>query len=297
MEATMKSEPAPQKAHLDEDEQQEAKDRSSVTVQVVHEAIRKQGDEELNRPAQALAWSGLAAGFSMGMSLVVEGLLQAHLPNTPWRSLVVRLGYPFGFLMVVGGRQQLFTENTLSPIIPLLERRDRATFWKVMTLWAAVLVSNIAGAHIAAWVLSNTPAFQPDVQHAFQQIAREAVAVDFSTAILRGVFAGWLIAMMVWILAAMKDTRLPVILIMTYVIGLGGFTHIVAGSVEALFLVWNGSVSWWSYAGGYALPTLIGNVLGGIALVSALNHAQAVAGNGQSAARATSPGGTRSSKS
>jgi hypothetical protein len=85
----MKSEPVPQKARLDEDEQQEAKVRSSVTVQVVHEAIRKQGDEELNRPAQALAWSGLAAGFSMGMSLVAEGLLQAHLPNTPWRSLVV----------------------------------------------------------------------------------------------------------------------------------------------------------------------------------------------------------------
>jgi formate/nitrite transporter FocA (FNT family) len=87
-------------------ERQEAQERSSVTVQVIHEAIRKQGDEELNRPAQALAWSGLAAGFSMGMSLVVEGLLQTHLPDTPWRPLVVRLGYPFGFLMVVGGRQQ-----------------------------------------------------------------------------------------------------------------------------------------------------------------------------------------------
>jgi formate/nitrite transporter FocA (FNT family) len=274
----VKSEAEPPKAHLDEDERQEAQERSSVTVQVVHEAIRKQGDEELNRPAQALAWSGLAAGFSMGMSLVVEGLLQTHLPETPWRLLVVRLGYPFGFLMVVGGRQQLFTENTLSPIIPLLERRDRATFWKVVKLWAAVLLANLTGAHIAAWVLSNTPAFKPDVQHAFQEIAREAIAVGFRTAILRGVFAGWLIAMMVWILAVMHNTRLPVILIMTYVIGLGGFTHIVAGSAEVLFLVWNGSISWWSYAGGYALPTLIGNVLGGIALVSALNHAQVVAG-------------------
>ena len=208
--------------------------------------------------------------------------VQAHLPDAPWRSLVVRLGYPFGFLMVVGGRQQLFTENTLSPIIPLLERRDFAAFRKVAKLWAAVLVANLIGAHIAAWVLSNTPAFKPDVQHAFQKIAREAIAVGFSTAILRGIFTAWLIAMMVWILAAMHNTRLPVILIMTYVIGLGSFTHIVAGSAEALFLVWNGSISWWSYAGGYALPTLIGNVLGGIALVSALNHAQVVAGTGRS---------------
>jgi len=133
------------KAHLNRDKQQEAQDRSSVTVQVIHEAIRKQGDEELNRPMQALAWSGLAVGFSMGMSLVFEGLLQAHLPNTPWRSLIVHLGYPFGFLMVIGGRQQLFTENTLSPILPLLERRDRATLWKVVKLWIAVLVANLTG--------------------------------------------------------------------------------------------------------------------------------------------------------
>jgi formate/nitrite transporter FocA (FNT family) len=267
---------------LDPSERQEAEQRSSVHIQIVHEAIRKQGDEELNRSAQALAWSGLAAGFSMGMSLVVEGLLQAYLPDTPWRRLLVPLGYPFGFLMVVGGRQQLFTENTLSPIIPLLERKDRATLLKVAKLWAAVLFANMIGAHIVAWVLSNTPAFQPEVQHAFQQISRHAIAVGFWTAILRGIFAGWLIAMMVWMLAVMNDSRLPVILIMTYVIGLGGFTHIVAGSIEALFLVWNGSISWWAFAGGYALPTLIGNVLGGVTLVSVLNHAQVVAGKKES---------------
>jgi formate/nitrite transporter FocA (FNT family) len=273
-----KIEPELPNAQLGKAEQREVHARSSVTLPVVHEAIRKQGDEELSRSSQALAWSGLAAGFSMGMCLVVQGLLQAHLPDAPWRILIVRLGYPFGFLMVVGGRQQLFTENTLSPIIPLLKRRDRTTFFKVIKLWVSVLAANIVGVHIAAWVLSNTPAFPPDVQQAFQEIARQAIAVSFWTAALRGIFAGWLIAMMVWILAVMHNSRLPVILIMTYVIGLGGFTHIVAGSAEALFLVWNGSISWWSYALGYALPTLVGNVLGGVALVAALNHAQVVAG-------------------
>jgi formate/nitrite transporter FocA (FNT family) len=218
----------------------------------------------------------------MGMSLVMEGLLQTYLPDRPWRPLLVSMGYPFGFLMVVGGRQQLFTENTLSPIIPLLERKDRGTLWKVAKLWAAVLFANIIGAHIVAWVLSNTPAFPPNVQHSFEQLARQAIAAGFWTAMLRGVFAGWLIAMMVWMLAVMNDARLPVILIMTYAIGLGGFTHIVAGSIEALFLVWNGSISWWAYAGGYALPTLIGNVLGGVTLVSVLNHAQVVAGKKES---------------
>jgi formate/nitrite transporter FocA (FNT family) len=93
----------------------------------------------------------------------------------------------------------------------------------VVKLWAAVLMANLTGAHMAAWVLSNTPIFKPDGQHAFQEIAREAAAIGFGTAILRGIFAGWLIAMMVWILAVMNNTRLPLILIMTYAIGLGGF--------------------------------------------------------------------------
>jgi formate/nitrite transporter FocA (FNT family) len=260
------------------EERAEAQERSSVTVQVIHEAIRRQGDEELNRAPQALAWSGLAAGFSMGMSLVMEGILQAHLPDTPWRQLIVRLGYPAGFLMVIGGRQQLFTENTLSPIIPLLERRTLATLRKVITLWAVVLAANIFGAHVIAWVLSNTSAFPSEVQHAFDQIAHEALGAGFWTVMLRGVFAGWLIALMVWILASLDNARLPVILIMTYMIGLGGFSHIIAGSVDVLFLVWNGSISWWQYAGGYATPALLGNMMGGIALVAALNHAQVVAG-------------------
>lgn len=274
----MVDETAPYKADLDRNERQEAQKRSSVTVQVVHEAIRQQGDQELKRPAQALAWSGLAAGCSMGMSLVVEGLLHAHLPDAPWRYLVERLGYPVGFLLVVGGRQQLFTENTLTPIIPLLSHCDRATFLKVIKLWSVVLLANLAGAHLVSWVLSNTPAFDATVQHAFDQLAREAVSIPWWTAAVRGILAGWLIAMMVWILAVMDNSRMPVILIMTYVVGLGGFTHIVAGSVEALFLVWNGSISWWTYAGSYAAPTLIGNVLGGVALVAVLNHAQVFAG-------------------
>ena len=259
-------------------EQQQAEERASVPVSVVHEAVRQQGEEELSRTAQALAWSGLAAGLSMSMSLVTEGLLYTYLPDAPWRRLIVKMGYSVGYLLVVAGRQQLFTENTLTPIIPLLARRDLATFKSVMKLWLVVLLANLAGAHMVAWVLSNTPAFDRNVQHAFDTLAREAVAVGFGAAIIRGIFSGWLIASMVWILAAVEDGKVAVILILTYMVGLGSFTHIVAGSVDALFLVWNGTLQWTAYALGYALPTLLGNVIGGVSLVSALNHAQVVAG-------------------
>jgi formate/nitrite transporter FocA (FNT family) len=262
---------------LTERQTQEAEDRTSVSAIVVHEAIRKDGDEELQRTWSALAWSGLAAGLSMGFSFVAEALLEAHLPDAPWRPLIVNLGYPLGFLIVIIGRQQLFTENTLTAIIPLLARRNLATLVSVLRLWVIVLVSNLAGAHIFAWVMANTQVMHPEVRHAMAQLATQAADVSFPTAVLRGIFAGWLIAMVVWN-AATDSGRFTIIVTLTYVVGLAGLTHIVAGSVEVLYLVMTGAKSWLSAVGGYMLPTLIGNIIGGVSLVSALNHAQVVAG-------------------
>jgi formate/nitrite transporter FocA (FNT family) len=263
---------------LTEKQREEAEERTSVSVDVVHEAIRKDGDEELARSVSALSWSGLAAGLSMGFSFVAQALLYAHLTTSPWRNLIVRLGYPIGFLIVIIGRQQLFTENTVLAIIPLLARRNLPTFLRVLRLWAAVLVSNLIGAHLFAWVIGNTAMFQPDVQHAMLELAKKAAAVGFGAAILRGIFAGWLIAMVVWMLAAIDTGRVAVIFLLTYLVGLGDFTHIIAGAVEVLFLPMVGAASWISIAWGYLLPTLIGNVIGGTALTAAINHAQVVAG-------------------
>jgi formate/nitrite transporter FocA (FNT family) len=263
---------------LTEREKEEAADRTSVKATIVHETIRYDGEEEQSRPLAALAWSALAAGLSMGFSLVAMALFRAYLPDTPWRPLVARLGYPMGFLIVITGRQQLFTENTLTAIIPLLARRNLATLWLVCRLWAVVLVSNIAGAHLFAWVVATTPMFRPEVRNAMFELSKEAANVTFGVAILRGVFAGWLIAMVVWMLAAIDTGRLAVIIIITYIVGLASLTHIIAGSVEMLFLVMVGYKTWWSIVIGYMLPTLIGNCIGGVSLTAALNHAQAVAG-------------------
>ncbi len=263
---------------LTEKQQEEAEERTSVSAVVVHEAIRHDGEEELGRPASALAWSGLAAGMSMGFSLVGQALLHAYLPDKPWRPLLVRLGYPLGFLIVIIGRQQLFTENTLTAIIPLLARRNFTTLVQVLRLWSIVLVANLVGAHLFAWVAGNTPMFSRQVQHSMLQLATEAAAVGFWTAVLRGIFAGWLIAMVVWMLAASDAGRIAIIVILTYTVGLGSFTHIIAGSVEVLFLVMVGAKSWGAIALGYLLPTLIGNIIGGGSLTAAINHAQSVSG-------------------
>jgi formate-nitrite transporter family protein len=271
---------------LTEKQQEQAVERTSVSAVVVHEAIRYDGEEELNRPISALAWSGLAAGMSMGFSLVAEALFRTYLPDQPWRPLITSLGYPLGFLIVIIGRQQLFTENTLTAIIPLLARRNTATLLRVARLWTVVLVANLVGAHLFAWVVGNTPMFSSDVQRSMLALAKQAAAVTFGTAVLRGIFAGWLIAMVVWMLAAIDSGRIPVIVILTYTVGLANFTHIIAGSVDVLFLVMVGAKSWTSAVIGYMLPTLIGNSIGGVSLTAAVNHAQVVSGMGTRKRRA-----------
>lgn len=276
----MPEERHPRAPNLKEGEQDQAEERSAPHARVVHEVIRREGEEELERPSEALFWSGLAAGLSMGFSLIAEGLLRAHLPDASWRLLLVSLGYTVGFLIVVLGRQQLFTENTLTVILPLLVRRDARTFGQVARLWAIVLFANILGTVVIAWVLGNTDLFHADVRSAFNEIAREAGGAPFWTVVLRGIFGGWLIALMVWLLPHAESARVLVIVAVTYVVGLGGFSHIIVGSVEQAYLVWLGEAGVGQYLGGFWVPTLIGNVIGGVSLVAVLNHAQVVHGEG-----------------
>ena len=263
---------------LSEHEIEQAEKRTAIRAHVVHVAILREGEIELRRPSAALAWSGLAAGLSMGFSMVCEGLLRAGIPDTPWRPLISKLGYSVGFLLAIMGRQQLFTENTLTPILPLLLRRDRETLGNVLRLWAIVLATNLVGAALFAWVAAGSGAFQPDARRAFLDISRETASVGFGPAMLRGVFAGWLIALMVWMLPFAESARLWVIVLVTWVVGAARLTHIVAGSVEVLYAAAAGAVPLSQAVMGYMLPALIGNVLGGVALVAALNHAQVVAG-------------------
>lgn len=259
---------------------EQAEERTAISANVVHEAIRREGRDELRRPTSALAFSALAAGLSMGFSFVAESLIQSMLPDVPWRPLISKFGYSIGFLIVIMGRQQLFTENTLTVILPLLHRRDLATFKNVCRLWSVVLAFNLLGALIFAWVIGNTNVFPSQVQQTFKEIGTHAMQADFGTMLLRGIFAGWLIALMVWLLPSAAEARVLVIILLTFVVGIGGFPHIIAGSIEVFYLATTGAASWRDCLGGYILPALIGNVLGGVALVANLNHAQVVAGGG-----------------
>jgi formate/nitrite transporter FocA (FNT family) len=211
----------------------------------------------------------------MGFSLVSEGLLRAYLPDAPWRLLVAKLGYCIGFLIVVLGRQQLFTENTLTVVLPVLRRREMWVVKKTARLWSIVLVANLIGALGVAWVLGHTAVFDEHVRSTFAQIAAQGMNDPFGTVLLKGVFAGWLIALMVWLMPASEGSRVGVIVIITWLIGVGEFAHVIAGSVDKLLLVTTGKLSAAGYLGGFLAPSLLGNILGGVSLVAALNHGAA----------------------
>jgi formate-nitrite transporter family protein len=272
----MAPEPAPnEREQRRKAEEQEAEERSAPTPTVVYDAILSEGEDELGRPPGPLAWSGVAAGLSMGFSMITEGLLRRYLPEAEWASLVSKLGYSMGFLVVVLGRQQLVTENTLTVVLPVLSRRSEANIRRLLRLWGVVLLANLVGALAVAWACSKTAVFDAPAKEAFRQVALEGVGAPFGTVLLRGVFAGWMIALMVWLMPGAETARVWVIIFVTYVIALGKFAHVVAGSVDRLYLVWGGDISIGDYLGGFLAPSLIGNVIGGVSLVAALAHVSA----------------------
>lgn len=252
--------------------------RRSPGSHVVHDAIVAEGMEELSRATPALAWSALAGGLSIGFSLIVEAILHASLPHAAWTPLVTKLGYSVGFLIVILGRQQLFTENTLTPILPLLDRDNPVTLLNVARLWSVVLAGNLLGTLVLAVVVARTDLLGADVRGSVLVIGREALQPGFGLTLLRAIFAGWLIALLVWLMPAAETTRVWVIIIITWVIGVGQFSHVIAGASEVFVLASVGEVSWWTAFGGFVLPALIGNVIGGVALVAFLNHAQVRSG-------------------
>jgi formate/nitrite transporter FocA (FNT family) len=258
---------------LDEHEKTQAEEHSSIRALVIHEVLREEGEEELKRPAAALAWSGLAAGLSMGFSFLGLALMRSALPDRPWTRLVDSLGYTIGFLVVILGRQALFTESTLTAVLPVLVRRDGKTLRSALQFWIVVLSCNLIGTFIFAAFISIPGTFPPEVQNSLVTIATDALSDEFWPTLIKAILAGWMIALMVWLLPSAQTAKMFVILLLTYVVGIGRFSHIIAGSVESAFAVFSGHATILVYFVKFLFPTLLGNTIGGVAMVALLNHA------------------------
>jgi len=262
--------------HLDEDERSQAAQHSAPAALVIHEVVREEGEAELQRAPSAVVFSGFAGGLSLGFSFLTLALIRSALPPTPWRPLVAGFGYTIGFMLVILGRQELFTESTLTAVLPVLVRRDRATLLAMLRFWGVVLSGNLLGTFVFAAVITPSGIFSPDIYAALVEISHEGVSQPFWPTLLKAILAGWLIALMVWLLPSARSARLFVILLLTYVVAIGHFSHVVAGSVEAAFVVFSGHGSVGDYLFGFLVPTLVGNTIGGVALVALLNHAPLV---------------------
>jgi formate-nitrite transporter family protein len=255
-------------------EAEHIEERSSPPTPVIYEVVRRLGEEEMARPAVSLWWSGIAAGLSISFSLLAQAILQIHLPDAPWRPLVSSLGYTVGFIMVVLSRQQLFTENTITVVLPVIAELSVTNVLRLCRMWAIVLAANVVGTLAAAVLSTYAPVLAPELKDAMLAISGHLLNHTWFEMVFRGVSAGFLIAAMVWLLPGSESAQFHVITLMTYLIAAGGFMHIVAGSVEAFLLVLNGDLSWWAMAGSFFVPVLIGNVIGGTVLFTLIAYAQ-----------------------
>jgi formate-nitrite transporter family protein len=259
--------------HLGPGEREQAASHAPLRALVIHEVLRDEGEFELRRPPAALLWSGLAAGLSMGFSFLTLALLQAYLPDQPSRRVLASFGYSIGFVIVVLGKQQLFTETTLTAMLPVFYRPRWKSVGILLRMWAIVLVANIAGTIAFAALLSTHDLFSPEIRRALSTASGASISDDFVPTMLKAMLAGWVIALMVWMLPSARSAGLFVILLMTYVIALGQFSHVIAGSTEAAFAVFTGAATLSDYFTRFFLPTILGNMFGGVALAALLNHA------------------------
>ena len=257
--------------------QREIKDieeRSSPRTPVIYEIVRRLGEEEMARPATSLWWSGVAAGLSISLSPVAQAMLRARLPDASWRPLVASLGYSVGFLMVVMSRQQLFTENTVTVVLPVMADFSLRNLVRMGRLWAIVFCANFIGTLIAALFWYHTLALAPELKNELMELSRHVIDGGMVAMFSKGIAAGFLIAAMVWLLPSADAAQFHVITLMTYLIAAAGFAHIVAGSVEAFLLVIAAQISFAEMLGSFVVPVLIGNIVGGTALFALISYAQ-----------------------
>ncbi|MEX3774334.1 formate/nitrite transporter family protein [Pseudomonas sp. MYb118] len=255
-------------------EQREVEKNQPPRAAVLHEIIRTQGDLELERSIAALWWSALAAGLTMGLSLMAMGLLNSRLPEGDGFKVIASFGYCAGFLAVILARQQLFTENTLTAVLPIMSKPTLGNFGRLLRLWSVVLVGNLCGTLLVAYVMLELPIFDSKTDVAFLDIGRKVMEGDRSQMFSKGIISGWMIATMVWMIPSMESAKVWIIVLITYFMALGDFTHIVVGSLEVSYLVFAGELPWKDFWLVFAGPTLAGNIIGGSFIFALISHAQ-----------------------
>jgi len=247
------------------------------SAEEIYTQVIQNAKAELKRSSASLAISGYAGGIFMGLSALGTAIALAWLGNGPTAAFCARMFYPLGFIVVILGRAQLFTENTLYPVALVLAKRRH--FWHTMRLWAIVLPANVLGALTFAALCSYTHALQPRVVTALTQLGLGAISSPASTVFWSGVMGGWIIATVAWLVSGSHSITGSVMIIwaLTFVVGLGNFAHCIATSGEILTAILTHHTAWVNYP-RWLFPAVGGNVCGGVVMVTLLEYGQVIVG-------------------
>ncbi|MDC5280089.1 formate/nitrite transporter family protein [Acinetobacter baumannii] len=255
-------------------EKMAVEEHEKLSPRLVYEIIRRDGAEELDRPTAALIFSGIAAGLVISFSFVFKAIIASYIPTDAiWTDLITNFGYTIGFLIAILGHMQLFTENTITTVVPLFKPFTLDKLRAVGRLWGIVILCNIIGTALASLFFLTTDLFTPNIDKALDELAHHVASFSAIQNLLKGVMSGLLIAALVWMLPSVSNKFL-VIFFMTYLIGLGDFTHVVVGSTEMSYLVWQGEASLGEYLFNFLIPTTIGNIIGGTGVFTLLIYGQ-----------------------
>jgi formate-nitrite transporter family protein len=246
-----------------------------LSAEEIHENVLVQAEDEMDRPASDLFWSAITAGLTIGWSFV-GGAYVSTLVAPEHRRAAQAVLYPLGFILVIIGRSQLFTENTLEPVIPVLDAPSGEKLGKMLRLWGLVLIGNLIGAVIFALLFAKTSVVPNDVSAQMREMSTKALEGSFLMQFYHAIYAGWLIALTAWLVSATTFTgaQIALIWLTTAPIAALDFRHSIAGSVETYFAAWSGIAPWTQALGGFTVPTVLGNIVGGVIFVAMLNHGQ-----------------------
>lgn len=259
---------------LSDKEREAVTDRSAASARVIHEVVRRRGDEELERPTGSLIWSGLAGGVAISSSVLGEALLESRLPQAGWSPLISSIGYTLGFVIVVLGSLQLFTESTLSAVLPVATHPTPHNLSRLLRLWSLVFAANMAGTLFIAGLNNYGLIGSPEQRDAMLTLSRKLLDHGWFETVKLAIPAGFLIAAVPWVLPSSRGQQFLVVFFLTYFIALGGFAHVVAGSGEVWLLAFAGETTFAQGLFGMILPALLGNIIGGTGLFAVLAHAQ-----------------------
>ncbi len=253
------------------------RDLARPTARQIFAQVAENARHELARPVSALAVAGVVGGLTMGLTAMSTAIVAADLGDGPGARFIAGCFYPIGFMAVILGRGQLFTENTLYPVA--LVMAERRHLWKTLRLWAVVLPTNILGALLFAALAAKTGSLRPEYLTAIANFGVEAARMPAHNVFWSGVFGGWIIALVAWLVSGSHSITGSALMIwvFTFVVGLGHFAHCIASSAEILTAVLTGQYS----VGGYLawlLPAVSGNVVGGVILVTLLEYGQVKSG-------------------